>query len=414
MISATNSVLFYFFLVAVLIPKFPVHGQTASFLNFHPQPQIHALGNATVALEAYQGAIGVNPASISESGVLRFGTNVSSDHLLASEWLPSTEYTRDWWVASPSVSMQIGRISGAARFTYFSRGKTEFEVRDSQGNRLGLARGEGFGKSITIAGAYEFTSNLTGGIAFRRIRQQKVLLSYRPGSGRSSNDFGEFTETTPAIDLGLHYDWTLGNEYVTVHPSFGWSLTNFGPNVDFPQLVGDEALPMRMRAGIAANMVSARTWQNRPFVRVLLSSALSKPLVSYSLKSNASGDTIRVADGPLRTLFNSGWTSRRGQVVEGDVTQLSVWEQVIKHVGVEVSLFDIFSLRLGRFHENPDAGPRQYTAYGFGVDLHFVALQHSWSRKDDTLRNSFWRLTARIPLSESPRNFWPALLRGED
>ncbi|PSQ62757.1 MAG: hypothetical protein BRD27_01760, partial [Bacteroidetes bacterium QH_10_64_19] len=77
----------------------------------------------------------------------------------------------------------------------------------------------------------------------------------------------------------------------------------------------------------------------------------------------------------------------------------------------EMSVLDILSLRLGRFHESDDNGGRQYTALGLGLDAYYVSLGASWTLGDERFQQySYGRLTVRIPLSDSPRNFWPALL----
>ncbi|PSQ95014.1 MAG: hypothetical protein BRD53_04590 [Bacteroidetes bacterium SW_7_64_58] len=49
---------------------------------------------------------------------------------------------------------------------------------------------------------------------------------------------------------------------------------------------------------------------------------------------------------------------------------------------------------------------------GFGIDAYYVSLDASWTAGDEERYQdlSYTRLTVRIPLSDSPRNFWPALL----
>ncbi|WP_208427140.1 MULTISPECIES: hypothetical protein [Salinibacter] len=77
-----------------------------------------------------------------------------------------------------------------------------------------------------------------------------------------------------------------------------------------------------------------------------------------------------------------------------------------------MSALDLLSIRLGRFHENEDNGSRQYTALGLGLDAYYVSLDASWTLGDEDpfQQFSYGRLTVRIPLSDSSRNFWPALL----
>jgi hypothetical protein len=79
-----------------------------------------------------------------------------------------------------------------------------------------------------------------------------------------------------------------------------------------------------------------------------------------------------------------------------------------------MSVLDLLSIQLGRFHKSDDNGGRQYTALGIGLDAYYVSLDASWDVSDGldgpVDRLSYGRLTLRIPLSDSPRNFWPVLL----
>ena len=115
------------------------------------------------------------------------------------------------------------------------------------------------------------------------------------------------------------------------------------------------------------------------------------------------------ADGPFRSLF-AGWGTTRGVQTPEGLAEVGPWERLKKHVGVEVAALDVFSVRLGRFHEADDNGGRQYTAFGFGLDLYYARLDISWAAGADSpiQRLSYGRLTVQIPLSdEDPRNFWP-------
>jgi hypothetical protein len=143
---------------------------------------------------------------------------------------------------------------------------------------------------------------------------------------------------------------------------------------------------------------------------------LSNLLVSGTLRQE-DGREYFEADGPLQALFN-GWGSTKGIIEErsGERAEVGPWERLRKHVGIEMEVLDAFSVRLGRFHESDDNGGRQYTAFGLGLDMYYVSLDASWTLESElTFRDfSYGRLTVRIPLSDSPRNFWPALLGGGD
>lgn len=365
------------------------------FLQIHSQPRIHALGEATVALRGYPGAVDINPATIGESGTVRVGTDVSGDPVLASDW-------RDFesqWIATPSVSVKRGRWAGAVQLKYFDLGTVP--VRTPGGDVSDQDRSQEW--SAMVAGAYDLTPDLTVGAGTQLIRSS------------AGGTFGSPDPVTVlAVDLGVHYrrDIALGDGWV--RPAVGLSLNNFGPNIDYEDdEPGDEALPVKMRVGTAVELETARTWAGRPLLSGTLMGQLSKVFANTEQKRTEDGTLYNEADGPFTALFSSGWGTAPGvRGPAGETARLSVWEQTIKHAGAEVRLADVLSLRWGRFHENEDNGNRQFTTYGFGIDLYYVELDHSWTAGDGALNNSFWRLTARIPIGgDRPANFWPEVLR---
>ena len=92
---------------------------------------------------------------------------------------------------------------------------------------------------------------------------------------------------------------------------------------------------------------------------------------------------------------------------------LNALDQLTTHTGLEVSLLKILALRWGGYHEPKDLGARIYDTFGFGIDLYYLALDYSKTSTLDSplYKTTYWRLTARVPLTASPDNFWPDLLR---
>jgi hypothetical protein len=370
--------------------------QTAyDFQTIQPHPYVHALGNATVAARGYPGAIGVNPATIGTEGAVRIGSNVNlSDAPLYSSPGISTSFA-DYWIAAPSATVKMGSWAGAAQVKHFSRGS--LEIRSPQGERLYTVNV--FEQSIKLAGAYDATSALTVGGAINLLRSRGL---YQEGKG---------VKTHPTFDLGVHYQTRMEQELVALHPSGGLSITDFGGNVSIQDRPGERAAPTTIRGGGALDVTSQSKQFGRPEWRIGLYGALSNLLVSGEFKEE-NGRTYFEADGPFRALY-SGWGTTKGVIgPAGERSTIGTWERITKHVGMEMSVLDILSLRLGRFHESDDNGGRQYTALGFGLDAYYVSLDASWTLGDEEpfQQFSYGRLTVRIPLSDSPRNFWPALL----
>jgi hypothetical protein len=189
------------------------------------------------------------------------------------------------------------------------------------------------------------------------------------------------------------------------------SLTDFGGNVSYKNQRGDSPAPTTIRGGGALQVVSRSTQFGRPEWRIGLYGALSNRLISGEYVQE-NGREYFEADGPFTALIN-GWGPAKGVIAPpGEPETVGPWERITKHAGLEMSVLDVVSLRLGRFHESDDNGGRQYTAFGVGLDAYYVSLDASWTLgNEETFQQySYGRLTVRIPLSESPRNFWPSLL----
>lgn len=375
---------------------------TPLFLKIYPQPRVYALGNATVALDEYSGAIDINPAALGEDGSVRFGTNVGAGAgpIYASDWLPDSRALGDLWVSNGGGSVRRGSWALGAHWKFLSVGSVE--VRDETGRSVGvfdLSEWE-----TTVAGAYDVSKGVTLGVGVKLIRWETVV-------GRRNPEL--VGTTTPAVDLGVQYDRSFQTGSAEMRPLLGWSLTNFGPNQDLDgSQPGDAPLPMTMRVGAGGEIATTRRWQNRSVFQLGIYGALSNVLWNNDIVCESGGNRGNCysdADGPFRTLFSTGWTARA--FGPGNEGRVSVWEQTVRHIGAEIRFADILSVQRGHFTEDEKNGNREYTTYGFGVDLYYVAIDHAWMVGDGRLNNSFWRLTGRIPLDgNNLRNFWPDVM----
>lgn len=380
-------------LVLGVVGAQPATGQVdlaaAEFQAIQPHPYVHALGNATVAARGYPGATGVNPATIGMQGTVQMGSNVnlSRGPLASSPWI-----FPEYWMTAPSGTVKMGRWAGGVQVKHFSR--ESHDVRGPGGERQGTV--QDFDQSVALVGAYDVTPRITVGAGVNLIRSRIYRLT------------GEEIKVQPTVDVGLHYESEIERESLTVRPALGLSLTDFGGNISYEHRRGDRAAPTTVRGGGALEARSESERYGRPGWRIGVYGALSNLLINGE-RIEEDGVEYVEADGPFQSLI-TGWGAT-SFAVTGEGSEVGSWERLKKHVGLEMAVLDILSFRLGRFHESDVNGGRQYTALGFGIDGYYVALDASWTLGDDPFEEfSYGRLTLRLPLSESSRNFWPALL----
>lgn len=373
------------------IPDVEFQRLTPAFQSqeIHPHPVLRALGEATVAAHGYPGAARINPATFGTPDQVRVGSNISlggNGPLPSSDWLFGST-----WTTNPYVEAQHGRWAGAYQYRRFDAGS----VQDR--NNIQTAH--------TLSGAYTLSDRWRVGagvnILYEAISGQRIGADGEPASSRRG----------VSVDLGAHYTRSFAVAEGTLHTSWGASLTDFGPHADTPKdgisgAPSEEPLATRLRTGAAVGYALPAGWANRSPLSVDVFGALSKEMQAY----DETGDLY----GPFASLIQT-WSAQPAfstTSVTGD-EQASLGEQIMHHLGAQVKVYDILSLQAGRFHEPEAVGGRQYTTLGWGVDLYYVTLNRSWTASAHN--GSFedlghWQITARIPLSESPRNFWPSLL----
>jgi hypothetical protein len=372
----------------------------AYFQTFIPDPRTQALGEATVALRGYAGALSINPATIGRSGMIQFSTNIGlrdeDPGIIESAWLPNAPV--DLGIANPTLDGRQGRWAVGYQYKYFNLG--EVEVRDAQNNPQGMI--QVYDDSHKLAVAFDATSRLTIGAGLN-------LIQSRPGLAITSNGI---KGTSFSFDLGIVYDRAFEVPYVLLKPSVGWSITDFGSMLSYDEINQKDPLTMMMRGGLSLQAEMKESWLNRPVATVGLHGGLSKIIVATEQEGN------RVSPvGPFEALVKT-WrpvevrTNPLSAEV-GEFEEVGVLEQLITHRGLELSLLEIFYLRWGAFDEAKFAGDRSYATHGWGVDLYYVALDYSITADDDAPFDGqvFWRITTRIPLEASPDNFWPELLK---
>ena len=350
-------------------------------------PRSFALGEAGVALRD-PSAIVLNPAGIGREGYVVAGVNLGTEHILASEG----SFGMDW-VSSGAASVQLHpRWAMGGLFLQSSLGAEE--IRDGTG--MIVETQESYERKVAATAAYHLTPNWSVGLGLGWIQQQLA--------GESA--------ASPSVDLGIQGHWTIDGSSVQLKPSVGWSLTNVGPALEFEN--SDGPLPMTMRLGGAMRMATHDTWMDRPVFAATVTTQFSKVLAGGTfeqVRRNGNTVTQQNTSGPLEALFGN-W----GAATARDGKQASAWEQIERHVGAEVSLYGIASVRVGHRNTDSDYTFRSYTAVGVGLDLVYARIDYAAAVSEDSEAEflfggygdlSYFRLTVPIPLNgEYAGNWW--------
>lgn len=375
-------------------------------------PGMWAMGRGGVALRGRPGAVDMNPAVIGQDGIVQGGVDLGSDPLLATDHF-FTSYER-----SPFVTVKSGRWATAAQVNVFRSG--EVERRDDQGRTLDTVNPIHF--SAKVFGAYDLSDVWTIGGAIGYSRDETVFPSLLVDDAALSS---------LVIDLGAYGEWEhAAGENTVLRPAVGASLVNFGANsqettqsldgsFSDPVIPGvgpfasgiEYPTPTTLRLGGALTLEDGETWNGRTPFSATAHVGLSKQLVSIERQVAEPG---RDVSGSFAALIDAWRPERRIEINssgEEVIVEANAWQQVEKHLGLEVSAYEIVDLRIGRNQVGENTGFSSYTTFGVGVDLVYVRLDYAGtlSSRSETLDDrSAFRVTAMIPLNGSYENNWLA------
>jgi hypothetical protein len=381
-------------------------------LQDNPYPASAAMGGGTVALAGRPGAIRLNPAAIGNDGVIRVGLNVGTQEVAATS-VDAPNIREDGYIASPSAAVRVGRWAFGAQYLQYSAGRRL--VRSLNGNVVDRITPKHW--ALRAVGAYDVAPAWTVGVGVG----YAVDNQYKRFYPERIRDLG--SAATLTFDLGVHGAWTLRRgTRGTLRPSIGVSLTDFGANdsalprrfvryqtetrrnqiVAFPR---DVATPTRLRLGGALVYAVDREDGEDTAARMTVHAALSKELAGRV--AGVEGGTY----GAFEALVRS-WRPANAPVVPEQVVPrgvavpelstetVSVWGQIAKHVGAEVTLYDAVSVRAGHRQIDPDFSNRRYTTLGAGLDLGFASVDYveAFGEPREIGDVRYVRLDVRLPV----------------
>lgn len=331
-----------------------VNGQSISydmgFLNDYSSMRSKALGYSTVAMSGYTGAAEINPASLGLENTIQGSTFI----LDKKKSLFSRDYGFDTSLFQPYVDIKKNRWAAAVYMDYLNLGEEYYT--NEKGEYIG--KSHSYQQSVSFSGAYEFFNNFSVGMGIHYIIS--TLGVPRMSAGNPSYEAHAF-----AIDLGVLYKKTYDLGQMTIKPSAGWSLTNFGTPLHYAPGQSDP-LPLTMQAGLGVRFITKYTTHKRNVFNFGLYASLSHILA----RKDANGH----AYGPFEALIK-GWSP----FIQSTYPQkhISFADQFYTHLGIEITFLGIFSVREGYINRQSVTDPSGSISFGFGVTLHDFSLDYT-------------------------------------
>lgn len=339
------------------------------FLEINNNARSMGMGGATVALNYSSGGLHLNPATFGKNNMLEVYSpfNAESENgFFTTPWLPAFN-VEDLYLQNPRVIIGFEKFSIGYQFTYINLGEQEFF---DETNTL-----------INTSNYYEYVHTLSFSMPVGKYFSFGFGLNdfkSSPARGVVINGNEVKAATGLTYDFGAHFEYPLNFELVRVTPLLGWSLTDFGYPIRYSPSTQEDPLPMIMRGGFGLQVTSNAKLLGLELLSLGIYGSLEKLMARKEEKTKTqNGQTIITYEplGPGEALFRSWGPIER---FNGQGTRtLNVWEQFRRQSGLEYTLLEIFSIRLGKYYEHPDNGNRVYDTIGFGINLKYFTFDYA-------------------------------------
>ncbi len=379
-------------LVVFLMMSIPAEAQVARagfyFRQINQSARSLGIGEATVALRGYPDAQHINPATIGFGKTVQIGSNFNASDrsipLFSSD--QSVLSSIDFWMREHWITGTYTPFSAAYEYKEFHLGT--LDVLNANGQLIREADQYEVSHKITIS--QQIASYLAVGGGLTRI---KSVISNGPSI------------TAWSWDAGMQFDYPFVFRDFTLRPALGWSVTDYGPAArNEKALHGRVSLPMTLRAGLSLQIATTDGRFKRPWVRLGLHANQSRVLAAL----NERGEP----DDPVETLFSSAWRPvlvNVGTTANPEFIEVSGFDLLTRHEGLDLALLDIFSLRFGRIKPSLDVGASNVETWGWGLDLFYVVVDYANVKRTVAIgpgERDVWNVTVRIPLGHNSKNFW--------
>ena len=325
------------------------------FLLISPSPRANGMGNTYTALSADDPmAVYFNPAYIGL--IAREHSFSGSFYPEKMAWLPKLVNDMYYSYKSYNIGFNFSKLHpkipisigvGYSK-TYLDMGKM-------------VATNE-YGQVTAISHAWDKSTNFSAGICVDYYLRTSFGLTFK----HIGSYLGEFSAKANAVDIGFIFQlplFEIGNKLINSSesisgitpffvPVFSYSICNIGDKISY--IVESQASPLSRVARVGIGFEGGFVWTKGNLKWRL-----------FSLKMATEEEDILVTNNPDGT-----WNYRKGI---GDIDIFSDLiaghnnYNVIKHKGREINLFDVFTLRHGRYEDVE--GAVCYKTKGFGLSF---------------------------------------------
>lgn len=373
--------------VSIHLPVQAQVGMTAAhFLQTNTHVRSVGLAEADVALRNNLSGIHLNPATFGKPNTVQLVTqlNLSFDNNpLGSVHLP--RYYSDYHMYMPVLTIGFDKLSVGYQFTYLRQGPGgTYSDADGLFGRY-LVRDQ----AHTLAISYDLHSHLAVGAGLNFIK------SKLEPAGLFEDNRPARIATNATLDLGAYGEYPMQYRQVKILPSAGWSLTDVGGAMRYSHDPNGHAdpMPMMMRGGLGLRLTPLRTIDDRQLLSIAGYVSLSKIM--------ARKDTAGNVMPPVKALFNSwdSFTRYNGQ----DYVTVNPGDQLVKHMGIEVTILEKSILRFGHLNSHPNNGNRNEYMLGYGLKFNYITIGYtlilSQDQPNQAIESHLLEISGHIPFS---------------
>ena len=366
------------------------------FLEINHDVRSVGIGGATVALNHSRGGLHLNPATFGMPNTIEFSSQFNREgsiSLLGSSWLPNYNID-DSYLYTPQLIVGFNKLSVGYQFTYFNLGEQSVTSENDP-------------DVIDTFNSYEYAHTLSFSYAASKYLSLGMGLSYVKSSlatGIIVSEYEVDAADAMTLDFGVYADNTFEFDFIDITPSIGWSLTDFGYPVGYTGESNKDPLPIMMRGGLGLRVDLMARESGLSVMSIGVYGSLEKIMARTEevITDRGGGitDTSYAAVGPFRALIDSWkpYEHFNGQ----EYVELSVFDQFRRRSGIEITVLEILSFRMGHFYEHPDNGAREYDTDGFGISYKYFSFdfaEYVAMEPDHPLEGTkFWQFGLNLPL----------------